>query len=255
MATILALALLLQARDPLADGWTKMRDAWKAAREAGGDEDYVADRLIEAAARLHAAIEASGLSAKELSAERVAIKRALKVRLVPAVKTKMPSVDAPTEREREMEMIIEALRERRGLESKKTAGELLTDLGARAQEWSRAKEADRPGAEARAAELLTQLGVLPKGAAPWLRRRVSRVVLALECGADYPAPARPSDALRARIAKLVDAMGGDDPAERDRAYDELVEIGEAAVPQIEEAATSEDAEIRARARKLLGIKE
>ncbi len=255
MATLLAFSLLLQANDPLADGWTKMREAWKAARDAGGDEDYVADRMIEAAAKLHAAFEAAGLSGKDLAADRVAIKRALKVRLVPAVKTKMPQVGEPTEREREMEMIIEALRERRGLEKSKTPAELLTDLGFRAQAWSKAKAADRPATEAGAADQLVQLGVLPKEAAPWLRRRVARLVLALESGADYPAPVRPSDELRARVARLVDAMGSDDPAERDRAYDELVEIGEAAVPQLEEASKSDDAEIRARARKLLGMKE
>ena len=73
MAALLALSMLLQAKYPLADHWSKLRDAWTAARDAGGDEDYVADKVLEAAAKLHAAFEAAGLNAKELPADRAAL--------------------------------------------------------------------------------------------------------------------------------------------------------------------------------------
>ena len=90
MTIAMLLAILAQAEDPLGKNWKELQEAWQAASKAGGDEDYVADSLLEAAAKVHLALKATGLEGKGLTADRAALRRALKARLMPAVKTRMP---------------------------------------------------------------------------------------------------------------------------------------------------------------------
>ncbi|MGE0707961.1 MAG: hypothetical protein AB7N76_14695 [Planctomycetota bacterium] len=64
---------------------------------------------------------------------------------------------------------------------------------------------------------------------------------------DGPAPKKSQEALEARIARLVDDLGADQYAAREKAYQELIKIGAPALPALRKAKDAKDPEVRAAA--------
>lgn len=256
----IAMGLLFAQADPLAEHWTKLQEAWQAAGDAKGDGDYVDDKLLSAAAAIHTAFEASGLNGKELPGDRAALRRAIKARLVPAVKSRMPVVkSAGGPEDRDLEGMLEKITIQ--IEGQMTGGrkrvkpeEALSTLRTQAKAAAEAKPDAKAAAEEKVTEALIQLSVVEKDSAPWVKRRVARLVVALELKQPYPAPAPVTPELQARVKTLIEQLGEDDISVREKATADLVEIGEPAVPQLREACESSNAELKLRARQLLGIK-
>lgn len=260
---LIALVLLVRQADPLAENWTKLRDAWHAAADARGDGDYVDDKLLKAAAAVHSAFEATGLNGKDLAPDRAALRRAVKARLVPAVQARMPAPkDGRGGRDVEMEaferMILqmqEQMQEQLGARWKRVKPEVaLASIRTHAKAAAEAKPDAKAASEEKVAEALVQLSVIEKDAAPWVTRRVTRLVIALETKGAFPSPVAASPELQARVQALIAQLGDDEFTVREKALADLTEIGEAAVPQLREACQSSNAEIKLRARQLLGIK-
>lgn len=250
---LFAMGLMFAQADPLAEHWVKLQEAWHAAGDAKGDGDYVDDKLLSAAAAIHSAFEASGLNRKELSGDRAALRRAIKARLVPAVKSRMPVVKSGSGLEEEAETFTIFVN---GQASRKRVKpeEALSALRTQAKEAVEAKPAAKAAAEEKVTEALIQLSVVDKESAPWVKRRVTRLVVALEMKQPYPAPAPATPGLQARVKALIEQLGEDEISVREKASADLVEIGEPAVPQLKEACESSNAELKLRARQLLGIK-
>jgi hypothetical protein len=95
-------------------------------------------------------------------------------------------------------------------------------------------------------------GLISPDAGEWKKRRLTDLVVALGSGLPYPAVATLTDELKAEIESLIAQLGNDDYDTREEATQRLIEIGPAAFPFLKTVAESEDADISARARQILG---
>ena len=181
---------------------------------------------------------------------------------MPAVKTRMPRPKEKSGKEageeRMRKMLEDAFRQmqEQSLGRKLLSPEkLLEDVRAGSKKAAAATDRERTAHAESVTEALVNLGILDKDSGLWIKKQVTRVIIALETGAPWPRPAVATAELRAKVDRLIEQLADDDIVARGDAVEKLAEIGEAAVPQLLEASRSDNSETRLRARSILGVKE
>jgi len=242
IVTALSLALALQA-DRLEENFGKLQEAWKAAaaKSEGLTDDY-----IRAMGKLSAALEAAGCFDPDAPADVRAVKRLLvrraegmqaakagnRMRVVVRGAFRAEGDDPGGALER-FEKAVARLRElkEKGIDDEDNLQEVLVEQR----------------------KALKDLGIIADTMPQWIRRRVLKLAQALATGAACPAFAKATPEQEKRVADLVAQLADPEPEKRDEAARELDRIGEPAVPQLREALRHGDAEVRERAKKILGI--
>jgi hypothetical protein len=245
IVTALTLALAFQG-DKLEENFGKLQEAWKAA---AAKSDGLTDDYIRAIGKLSNALEAAGCFDPDASADARAVKRLLvrRAESMQAAKAgnrmrvvvrgaggafRAESDDSGTALER-FEKAVAKQRElkEKGIDDEDNLQEVLV----------------------KQRKALKDLGIIADEMPQWIRRRVLKLAQALATGAACPAFAKATPEQEKRVRELVAQLGDAEPEKRDEAARELDKIGEPAVPQLREALKHGDAEVRERAKKILGI--
>jgi len=243
----LAAALLLappQDESRLKEAWPKLVEAWKlaeaypAAPGADGGDEY-----LKAAGKLHEAFESAGLYIPGGEYVPLAVKTFIKARFRGWFRggaSSLKGVDLPYRLEGmsadPMRSFVDALTRLKALEKNR-----LDDEDNVQDELATARKA------------LKALGVTADATPGPLRRRVLALARAIALGEPFPEPAKATEEQAKAIREQIGRLSHDSIEEREKAARELSRMGEAALPFIRETLKSEDAEVAARARQMLGI--
>jgi hypothetical protein len=251
MLTAIALSLALQDGSVVRDKWDDVAKLWKdvgsvvAGAKAPKDAAALDDAFLEAAGRLHSLFK----DAKD--AESLAVKGALKARLLHAIKLLAPEDEGGMMRGR-IRVVVKGMQEPD--EDEKV--DLSKELAELEKSYEKLGGEEGEKLAKKAVESLEKVKALPE-LEGWQKRTLAKVLRALEAGKAHPmkdAPA-PTAETKARLAELVAKLGDAEQTARDEAEQKIVAMGDGIVPLLKEhLKAAEDAEIRSRLKRILGVK-
>lgn len=248
----LIVALVPQDESRLKEAWPKLVDAWKAVeacKPAGaGSFD---DEFLKVAGKIHQAFEAGGLYGSEGEYVPLALKTFVKARAFGisaggnayASRTALAHVEfnraygnSSGGSAASMNTLLEALTKLRNLEKSGFADEELV-----MDELVTVRKS------------LKGMAITSDATPGPLRRRTLALVRALALGEPYPEPATATEEQAKQYRQWVSELGHEEIEKRDTAMKELLRASDACLPMVREALKSADAEVVARARKILGF--
>jgi hypothetical protein len=101
-------------------------------------------------------------------------------------------------------------------------------------------------------EELVKMGHLKRNAPTWKKHRYVQLIVNLATGEGFPEMVQKTEELEVEIQELIGKLGSDDYDTREEATRRLMEIGPPCFDAVKKLVTSEDAEVSARARMILG---
>jgi hypothetical protein len=253
MMTIAA-ALLFAVQDEgrLKESWPKLVDAWKTveAYKAQPARAELDDEYIKLMGRLHDAFEAGGLYDAGGEYAPLAVKAFVKARARGLAPSNAGMLDFRAK---------VAFVRRAGQGGEVVSGDPMTTF---LESIKKLRELKKSGLDdddnvqdelATARKALKALGITSDGTLAPLRRRALALVRALALDEGYPEPPKATEEQGKQIREWIGELGHEAIESRDKATQELIRAGEAALPFVREALKSADAEVVARARRLLGV--
>lgn len=256
IAAAVLFALPAQEEDKLKEAWPKLVEAWRSVEEHKPSETGTFDdNLIRAMGKLHDAFEAAGMFQEHPSYETAALKHLCKL----GAKNLFPGSSNGVLYNMAVAELQFGPRNGQRWVNPMTRGGGMNDLLSSIRRLRELKEKGLDDEDNVAEETTTirkslkGLGLIEDETPMWLRRRVTSLAHAMVLGEAYPETARATEEERKQIAGWVEALGSEESEVREKATRELMKCGEKALGELQEALRSQDAEVVARAKKILGV--
>lgn len=233
---MLIAACLMSCFQPLVDeegicsGWNELRDAWAALDKVKAQrDDTLDDACLSSVSKVHGALEVAKLNRPASTYIAGVMKQMLKLRVTSALfRSTSTDVRLTPNEASDLEPLVVKLRARRAGNAAHADDELL--------------------------KCLATMGIAAQETPRWLQIRAIVLLSALAQGHDYPQLSKPDSRQLERAQEWVSNLTADDIALREEATTSLSANGETAVALLEAVALGADAEGRARAGRILGLR-